>query len=123
VVFLIFLEPVFNRVIRVHSGTVREGSDLAVYHRNRNIVWYAFKNFPREILLTSLPWIIGRNIGMIPYYAVRGQGLVILRAKLDAVKGLLYMGGEAGRNKKNVANREIVRWVRTWGFEFCAMKR
>jgi hypothetical protein len=110
------------RVIHVHSGSVREESDLAVYHGNRNIIWYAFKNFPKRILLTSFPWIIGRNIGVIPYYLIRGQGLVILRAKVDAVKGLRSMIRKRAGIQKNIRDRETGRWIQMWGFGSHAKK-
>jgi GT2 family glycosyltransferase len=110
------------RVVHIHSGSTREGSDLAVYYGNRNIIWDVFKNFPPGLLLTSLPWIIGRNLGVIPYYALIGQGLVILRAKFDAVKGLCsVLRKRAGTNVK-VNKNEIRRWIRTWGFRSCVAK-
>ena len=41
---------------------------------NRNILWYVVKNFPGRTLLFFLPWIIGRNIAVIPYYFLKEQG-------------------------------------------------
>ena len=79
------------RVIHHHGGTAGVGSDLAVYYGNRNIVWYPIKDFPFRLLITSLPFIVARNLAVIPYYALRGQGGVILRSKLDALKGVVKM--------------------------------
>ncbi len=111
------------RIIHKHGGTAGVNSDLSVYYGNRNVVWTVFKNFPVTVLLTSLPWIIGRNIGVIPYYALRGQALVILRAKFDAVKGLRSVIRKRAGTKNKAGDREIARWIRTWGFGSCAMKR
>ncbi|MGD9593984.1 MAG: glycosyltransferase family 2 protein, partial [Methanothrix sp.] len=79
------------RVIHHHGGTAGVGSDLAVYYGNRNIVWYPIKDFPFRLLITSLPFIVARNLAVIPYYALRGQGGVILKSKLDALKGVVKM--------------------------------
>ncbi len=104
------------RIMHIHCGSTREGSDLAVYYGNRNIIWVAAKNFPRWFLITSLPWIIGRNLVVVPYYAMRGQGRVILRAKYDAVRLLgTIMQKRAGTVVK-LPSREISAWIRMWAF-------
>ena len=91
------------------------GSDLAVYYGNRNIVWYPVKDFPLRLLITSLPFILGRNLATIPYYALRGQGRVILKSKIDALRGVVKMI----RKRKDVVRRAdysgIKRFVKTWG--------
>jgi GT2 family glycosyltransferase len=104
------------RVIHMHGGSAQTGSDLAVYYGNRNIIWNVFKNYPWKLLLVSLPFVICRNAGVIPYYALKGQGRVIIRAKYDAVKGLRSMIKKRGGIKKKVADHEIARWIQTWGF-------
>jgi GT2 family glycosyltransferase len=48
-------------VYHVHGGTAGYVSPYTVYYGNRNIVWYPFKDFPLPLLLTSLPFIIGRR--------------------------------------------------------------
>jgi hypothetical protein len=56
---------------------------------------------------------------VIPYYALRGQGRVILKSKVDALKGATKML----RKRKDVVRRaddsEIGRFVETWS----SMKR
>ncbi len=103
------------RVIHHHGGTAGVGSDLAVYYGNRNIVWYPIKDFPFRLLITSLPFIVARNLAVIPYYALRGQGGVILRSKLDALKGVVKMM----EKRKDVVRRadysQINRFVEIWG--------
>jgi len=102
-----------------HGGTTGAGSDLSVYYGNRNVIWYAIKDFPARLLITSLPFIIARNLALIPYYALRGQGRVILKSKLDALKGAVKML----RKRRDVVRRandcEIERFVKTWS----SMKR
>lgn len=96
-----------------HGGTAGVGSDLSVYYGNRNVIWYVVKDFPARLLITSLPFIIARNLALIPYYALRGQGRVILKSKLDALKGATKML----RKRKDVVRRandaEIIRFVKT----------
>lgn len=101
-------------VYHFHGGTAGFGSDLAVYYGNRNIVWYTLKNFPTGILITSLPWIVGRNLAVIPYYMLLGQGKTILRSKLDALKGVLKMLRKRSELVRRVPDREISRYIMTW---------
>ena len=108
-----------QRSIHHHGGTAGFGSDLSVYYGNRNIIWYAIKDFPTRLLITSLPFILARNLAVIPYYALRGQGRVILKSKMDALKGVTKML----RKRRDVVRRandaEIERFVKTWS----SMKR
>jgi hypothetical protein len=107
------------KVYHHHGGTAGAGSDLSVYYGNRNVIWYAIKDFPMRLLVTSLPFIVARNLAVIPYYALRGQGRVILKSKVDALKGATKML----RKRKDVVRRaddsEIGRFVETWS----SMKR
>ncbi|HOT02548.1 MAG TPA: glycosyltransferase family 2 protein [Methanolinea sp.] len=97
-----------------HGGTAGVGSDTAVYFGNRNIIWIAVKNFPASILLSSLPWIIGRNIGVIAYYALKGQLRVILRSKIDAFSGLNLSLQKRKTIVHKVPDHEVSSWVHTW---------
>ena len=103
------------KVVHHHGGTAGVGSDLAVYYGNRNILWYPVKDFPLSLLVTSLPFILGRNLATIPYYALRGQGRVILKSKIDALRGVVKMI----RKRRDVVRRQdysgIKRFVQTWG--------
>lgn len=74
-----------------HGGTAGFMSDLTIYYGNRNILWWPVKNYPASILISSVPWIIGRTMGVIPYYALKGKGKVILRSKIDGLLGLARM--------------------------------
>lgn len=98
-----------------HGGFGGIDSDFTIYYGNRNIVWNAFKNFPTGILITSLPWIVGRNLVVIPYYTVRGHGKVIIKSKIDAVKGLPKILKKRKVQKKIVdVPNKIERFIKTW---------
>ena len=103
-------------VYHKHGGTVGFNSDFSVYHGNRNIIWNAIKNFPTELLVTSLPWIIGRNLAVIPYYTIKGQGRVILKSKIDAIKGIQKMVRKRRRESgmRRFPKQDIRQYIKTW---------
>ena len=105
------------KVIHVNGGTVGRGSDMGIYYGNRNIIWYAFKDFPLRLLVTSLPWIIGRNLGVVVYYALHGRGRLAIRAKIDAVAGLGNIIRKRRRVIRSASYQEITRFVKTWARE------
>lgn len=102
------------RVRHVHGGTAGFGSDLSVYYGNRNVLWYPVKNFPLGLLISSLPWIAGRSLAVIPYYALRGQGRTILRAKADGLAGVPRMLRKRKEVLRRVGGGEIRKHIRTW---------
>jgi len=102
------------RVVHIHGGTANEGSDVAIYYGNRNIIWYVVKNFPTWIFLISLPLILGRNCGVIPYYLLSGNGLAIVRAKVDALRGLPLMIRKRKSINKNVDTETVKIWIHLW---------
>ena len=77
-----------SRVMHLHGATAGFQSDMYVYYISRNIIWNVVKNYPFKELVLSIPFVIGRNLAAIPYYALRGQRKVVIKAKWDAVKGL-----------------------------------
>jgi GT2 family glycosyltransferase len=87
------------RSMYVHSAIVRHvssassgyRSDFAVYHGERNAVWTFIKNMPSPLIWMYLPQHIALNLAALLYYPWRGQGRVVLRAKLDALRGLRSM--------------------------------
>jgi hypothetical protein len=97
-----------------HGGTAGVGSEIAVYYGNRNLIWYVVKNFPNSVLLSSIPWIVGRNLIIIPYYVMQGKGWTIIRSKLDALRGLPMAIGKRRNIHQKVQNGEIMRFIHTW---------
>ena len=101
-------------VWHVNSGTLGFESDNCVYYGNRNIIWFVFKSYPGWLLISSLPWIVGRNVGVVGYYLLHGKFRVALKAKLDAIKGLNLSIQKRNKIRKNISNRKISRWIYTW---------
>ncbi|VVB88569.1 Glycosyltransferase AglI [uncultured archaeon] len=99
-------------VYHYHGGTGGFETDYAIYYANRNVLWNPIKNFPLLMLISSLPWIIGRNIAVVPYYIIKGHGTAILRAKIDAIRGIPRILAERSHGRGHV--RDIMRFVQTW---------
>ncbi|MDO8842202.1 glycosyltransferase family 2 protein [Methanocalculus sp.] len=104
----------YAHVYHIHGGTAGVGSDLAVYYGNRNVLWYVLKDFPVRILITSLPWIIGRNLAVIPYYMMKGRGWAILKAKIGALRGAPAMLRRRKMVRQTVPDGEVMRFILTW---------
>jgi hypothetical protein len=102
------------RVIHVHGGTAEPGSDISMYYVNRNLLWYVVKNFPSRALIIFIPWIIGRNIAVIPYYFLKRKGKAIIKAKVDSVKGLPRMIKKRQSIKKTISDGAIEKWIQVW---------
>jgi len=66
-------------------------SDFSVYHGHRNLVWAFVKNMPGVLFWLLLPLHVALNLVSVIWFALRGQGAVILRAKRDALLGLPKM--------------------------------
>jgi GT2 family glycosyltransferase len=73
-------------VNHVGSGITGKRSVFSTYHGHRNLVWTFFKNMPTSLLLIYLPWHLIMTITAIFISSLRGQGLIVIRAKLDALK-------------------------------------
>ena len=102
------------RVVHIHGGSSGFRSNLSIYYGNRNIVWYVVKNYPIRTLLICSPWVIGRNCGIIPYYIIKGNGMAIIRAKIDALKGIRHMVKKRKAIHRNISKRELGRWIKPW---------
>lgn len=72
----------------VGSAFVGRNSDFQVYHGHRNLVWVFVKNMPGVLLWLFLPLHIALNLVTLLWFALRGKGALMLRAKRDAVRGL-----------------------------------
>jgi GT2 family glycosyltransferase len=102
------------RVVHIHGGTAGFRSDISVYYGNRNLGWYAVKDFPTRTLILAGLWIIMRNCTDIPYHFVQGKGRTIIRAKIDMIKGFPLMVRKRRGIKRKVPASEIEKWILVW---------
>lgn len=76
----------------IGSGTTGgQHSDFALYHGHRNLVWTFVRDMPGILFWLLLPLHILLNLVSILWFALRGRGGVIWRAKRDALLGLPRM--------------------------------
>ncbi len=75
-------------VQHVGSASTSRRSDLAVYYGHRNLVWTFFKDVPGVWVWLLAPLHLLTNLLLILLGISRKQGRVMLKAKLDAVRGL-----------------------------------
>lgn len=91
-------------VHHVGSSTFGVKSDFAFYYSHRNMVWTYFKNMPSLLLWWYLPEHIAANFVYLLYYSLGGRGIVLLKAKYDALRGLLKV---LKKRKTTQQNRRI----------------
>ncbi|MCF8567863.1 glycosyltransferase family 2 protein [Alicyclobacillus tolerans] len=78
-----------DAVVR-HVGSATTGgprSEFALYYGHRNMVWAFIKNMPGLLLWLLLPLHIMFNIIVVIIYTTRGYGRIIVKSKLNAIKG------------------------------------
>jgi len=75
-------------VHHVGAGSSGPRSDFATYHGHRNLVWTYFKDMPAPWNWFYLPLHLAWGLLTVVYLILRGQGPAILRAKVDALRGL-----------------------------------
>jgi GT2 family glycosyltransferase len=96
-----------------HIGSATTGgqhSDFSVYFGHRNLVWTYVKNMPGLLLWLLMPLHLLLNLISIIYFVFRGQGRVIFRAKIDALKGL----GQILQERKKIQTNRVVNTYRIW---------
>ena len=76
------------KVEHVGSGLSGFRSPTSTYYGQRNLVWVFAKNMPASLMWLLLPLHVVMNTMMIVVCALRGQFGVVMRAKVDALKGL-----------------------------------
>lgn len=74
-----------------HHGGASSDLHFKIYHTHRNNLWFIVKNFPAYSLTKNFLLIVATQLASIAFRIVKGQGGAILRAKIDAVKGLRKM--------------------------------
>ena len=70
------------------SGITGKHSDFSLYHGHRNLVWTYVRNMPGAYLWLYLPQHVLMNLFTLVYFALKGRGRVMLRAKRDALARL-----------------------------------
>lgn len=78
------------RAVVHHVGSASSGkmSDFVIYHGHRNMIWTFCKDMPDGLFWLYLPLHIAMNLFFVLSFVFQGRGGVILRAKLDALRGL-----------------------------------
>lgn len=95
----------------VGSGTTGgKHSDFAVYHGHRNLVWTYVKDMPGALFWLFLPLHVAMNFATVAWFAMRGQGATIWRAKVDALKGL----GVMWRKRRLIQRERLVATGAVW---------
>jgi GT2 family glycosyltransferase len=95
-------------VKHVSSGISGYGSEFAIYHGERNLVWTFVKNMPSPLVWLYLPQHILMNLVALAYSPLRGHGRTVYRAKLDAVRGL----GSALAQRRHIQRGRTVKAAR-----------
>ena len=101
----------------VGSGTTGgQHSDFSVYHGHRNLVWVYVKNMPSVLFWAFLPLHLAMNLVTLFMLTLRGQGKVIFRAKLDALKGIPRMWRKRTQiqSKRVISLRAILRVMKVF---------
>ena len=75
-----------SRAQSCSSSGIRSG--FAVYHGHRNLVWTYAKDMPAPWFWLFLPLHLATNLVSILYFLLVGLGASIVRAKIDAIRGL-----------------------------------
>jgi GT2 family glycosyltransferase len=101
------------RAVVYHVGSATTGgqhSSFSVYHGHRNLVWTFVKNMPGVLFWLMLPFHVLLNIVTVPYFVLRGQGGVAMRAKIDAIKGL----PRVWRNRQEIQAKRVASIWSIW---------
>jgi GT2 family glycosyltransferase len=95
----------------VGSGTTGgQHSDFSIYHGHRNLVWTFVKDMPGVLFWLLLPLHVALNVVSVIWFALRGRGGVILRAKRDALLGLPKMW----RKRQHIQKTRVASIAEIW---------
>ncbi len=85
-----------------HRGSAIAGvrSDFSTYHGQRNLVWVYLKNMPSLLAWALLPYHLVMNLGAVIACAMRGQGRIAIKAKIDALHRLRHVLGKRASVQK-----------------------
>lgn len=76
--------------VALHHGSAITGrrSGFTVYHGHRNLEWVYVKNMPSILFWLLLPSHCLLNAAALIVWVLRGQGHVVFKAKVDALRGI-----------------------------------
>lgn len=99
------------RVYHIGSATLGRYSDRYVYLAHRNEGFVMFKNLPLLLFAKHLGRILRHHLRTAVYFAARGQGRLLLRAKWDALTQLPSLFSQRGRiqSKRRISDHELER--------------
>lgn len=95
------------KAAHVGSSSTGKGSDFALYHYHRNMEWAYLKNMPSLLFWMYLPIHLTVGLVFLINYLRYGKFKMVLRAKLDAMKGI----------KKMIAKRKKIQAERKAGIQ------
>lgn len=86
-------------------------SDFAVYHGHRNMVWTYVKNMPGVLFWLFLPIHLILNFFVILWFLLSGQGRVIFKSKIDALKKLpsMWKKRKVSQKLRQISYADILR--------------
>lgn len=95
-----------------HHGSAVTGdrSDFSTYHGQRNLMWVFVKNLPPLLFWPLLPYHLVLNLAAMIGCVLRGQGRVVFKAKVDALRGL----PRAWKKRQAIQRMRKVSAARVW---------
>lgn len=99
------------KVRHLGSAIVGKHSESQVYHGHRNLVWVFVQNMPGILFWLLLPLHIALNGVALLWFALKGQGRIIVRSKWDALRGLprAWRKRQAIQSRRSVSTRTVAR--------------
>ena len=98
-------------VTHIGSGTGRKMPNIVKYHLERNRIWTITKNLHKELFYYCLPHIILYEIISLPFYILRGQFFVVLKARIDSLRKLKRFLKKRKLVQPIVPPEEIRKWM------------
>lgn len=100
-------------VFHVGSASTERLSDFAVYYSHRNMLWAFLKNIPSPLLYLLLPIQILLHLYFLASYSLKGKGLLIWKAKRDAVYSIPYILRKRRKiqSLRKITSMELLRFI------------
>jgi GT2 family glycosyltransferase len=73
------------------SASTAVQSPFSLYHGHRNTIWCLAKTVPAPIVLRHLHWVVAGQLLPLLANATRGRFRLLLRAKIDGLRGIPRM--------------------------------